>query len=236
MTKSEIEERIQRALREKRQGTTHVNTPYLYPTVETPANTYFFPQSSNIVVASETSSLSKLVAETREQMRKEQRAAKTTFNNIERNFYVRDWSLPTVSESFHHQLSADQQIDLSEVGSGVHDQLPLLKAAEPPMSNASSAPAAGNAPLPPPPEAVVVQRAPAAQLHHLAKRILEPEVYQRYVEPHLADMWLQYNEALRRRDDREARRVVLRGYFEVLKPLLYGALRMIVRWWMRAGG
>jgi hypothetical protein len=236
MTKNEIEERIQRALREKRQGATYVNAQYLSPTVETQATTYFFPQSGSIVVASETSSLSKLVAETREQMRNEQRAVKATFNSTGGNFYTGDWSLPTVSETFYHQLSADQQIDLPQVDSGVHDQLPLLKQAEPPKTNASPAPTAGNDPVPPTPEAVVIQRAPAAQLHHLAKRILEPEVYQRYVEPHLADMWLQYNEALRRRDDREARRVVLRGYFEVLKPLLYGALRMVVRWWMRAGG
>lgn len=71
MTKNEIEERIQRALREKRQGATYVNAQYLSPTVEIQATTYFFPQSSNIVVASETSSLSKPVAETREQMRNE---------------------------------------------------------------------------------------------------------------------------------------------------------------------
>ncbi|MBS0417034.1 MAG: hypothetical protein JSR66_04940 [Proteobacteria bacterium] len=235
MTKSEMQEQIQRALREKRQGTTYGYTSYLYPTVETQATTYFFPQSSSIVVASETSSLSKLVAETREQMRNEQRAAKVTLNDSGGNFYVGDWSLPTVSGTFYRQLSTDQPTGLSEVDSGVRDQLPLLKQTEPPMANASSAPAPGNVPLPLPPEAVVVQRAPAAQLHHLAKRILEPEVYQRYVEPHLADMWLQYNEALRRRDDREARRVVLRGYFEVLKPLLYGALRMLFRWWMRVG-
>ena len=236
MTKNEMEERIQRALREKRQGTTYVNTQYLCPTVETQATTYFFPQSSSIVVAAETSSLSKLVAETREQMRNEQRAAKATFNSSGGNFYTGDWSLPTVSETFNHHWSTDQQIDLPQVDSGVRDQLPLLKQAEPPKTNASPAPTAGNDPVPPPPEAVVIQRAPAAQLHYLAKRILEPEVYQRYVEPHLADMWLQYNEALRRRDEREARRVVLRGYFEVLKPLLYGALRMVVRWWLRARG
>lgn len=245
MTKSEVEERIQQALREKRQGTTCFPTQYPFLTGEVQANGYLIPQPSIIVRASETSSLSKLVAETREQMRNEQRgAAKVVFNNSGGNlgYYTGNWSLPATHESvFYHQLNADQQIDRSQVNTGVRDQLPLLKEeAEPAMVDESCTPAARNDPPPlapsVAPEVIVIQRAPAAQLHHLAKRILEPEVYRRYVEPHLADMWLQYNEALRRGNEREARRVVLRGYFEVLKPLLYGALRMAVRWWSRVGG
>lgn len=56
------------------------------------------------------------------------------------------------------------------------------------------------------------------------------------MESHLADMWYQYNQALSQGNEKEARRVVLRGYFEVLTPLLYGVLRTVIRLWLRSWG
>ena len=66
--------------------------------------------------------------------------------------------------------------------------------------------------------------------------VLTPEVYSRYVEPHLADIWFEYNRALNDGDNDAARRIVIRGHFEVLKPFLFGLVRMLVRFWFRTYG
>jgi hypothetical protein len=84
-----------------------------------------------------------------------------------------------------------------------------------------------------PPRVVVPERAPGARLHSLAKLLLTAEAYRRYVEPHLADVYLEYNQALLTGDVKAANRVVWRGYFEVVKPFAYGLLRSLFRYWLQ---
>jgi hypothetical protein len=93
------------------------------------------------------------------------------------------------------------------------------------------------APVAAPPAAThrqaIPERAPGAKLHSLAKLLLTAEAYRRYVEPHLADIYLEYNEALTAGDPKAAKRVVLRGYLEVLKPFAYGLVRSLFRLWLQ---
>jgi len=77
------------------------------------------------------------------------------------------------------------------------------------------------------------ERAPGAKLHSLAKFLLTAEAYRRYVEPHLADIYLEYNNALATGDIKAANRVVWRGYFEVVKPFAYGLARSLFRFWLQ---
>jgi hypothetical protein len=94
-----------------------------------------------------------------------------------------------------------------------------------------SAPAA--APTPAANKVVIPERAPGAKLHSLAKFLLTAEAYRRYVEPHLADIYLEYNNALTAGDVKAANRVVWRGYFEVVKPFAYGLARSLFRFWLQ---
>lgn len=75
-------------------------------------------------------------------------------------------------------------------------------------------------------------RAPVTRLHDFAKLVLPREAYERYVEPHLADIRLEYNRALEAGDSQGARRIVIRGYFGVVKPFLYGVVRSAVKAWL----
>jgi hypothetical protein len=79
----------------------------------------------------------------------------------------------------------------------------------------------------------IPERAPGAKLHSLAKFLLTAEAYRRYVEPHLADVYLEYNNALAAGDLKAANRVVWRGYFEVVKPFAYGIARSLFRFWLQ---
>jgi hypothetical protein len=83
------------------------------------------------------------------------------------------------------------------------------------------------------PRPIVPVRAPGARLHSLAKLLLTDEAYRRYVEPHLADVYLEYNQALSTGDVKAANRVVWRCYFEVAKPFVYGLLRSLFRYWLQ---
>lgn len=76
---------------------------------------------------------------------------------------------------------------------------------------------------------VTLERAPAGVIHAIAKRILTPELYARYVEPQFADMWHEYCLAIRSGDQTKARLVVRSGLWEVFKPLLYALIRSAFR-------
>jgi len=238
MTQTEVEARIRQVLREAQEGATISSSNGLL-SWSGHSVAYAVPQPPYIVTVPETSSLSKLVAETREQMRKERPVHQRWFYGtaVESSNLI-DWP-PSVghARTFFQEWESNRSIDLSRAAVGRREPLPPPQATKPLVSNTTPAATADTdtrSPPRSPHESIVIQRAPAAQLHHLAKRLLEPEVYQRYVEPHLADMWFQYNAALRQGNEREARRVVWRGYFEVLKPIFFAALRMALSWWLRA--
>jgi hypothetical protein len=63
----------------------------------------------------------------------------------------------------------------------------------------------------------------------LAKFLFTAEVYRRYVEPHLADIYLEYNDALAKGHAKVTKRVVWRGYFEVVKAFAHGLVRSLFR-------
>jgi hypothetical protein len=90
-------------------------------------------------------------------------------------------------------------------------------------------PKSSTGPTPIQAQATMPERAPGAKLHGLAKFLLTAEAYRRYVEPHLADIYLEYNDALAAGDVKAANRVVWRGYFEVVQPFAYGLVRPLFR-------
>jgi len=94
-------------------------------------------------------------------------------------------------------------------------------------------PKSSTVPTPIQAQATMPERAPGAKLHSLAKFLLTAEAYRRYVEPHLADIYLEYNDALAAGDVKAANRVVWRGYFEVVKPFAYGLVRSLFRFWLQ---
>ena len=83
---------------------------------------------------------------------------------------------------------------------------------------------------------VALERAPAAVVHAFARWILTPELYARYVEPQLADMWYEYYRAIRDGDQKRAKRVVRQGLWEVSKPLLFALIRSAYRVWKVVSG
>jgi hypothetical protein len=196
---------------------------------------------SLIETARETKDLHKLAADTREQMRREKlTTASFPIVPVGSNLAV----IPEVADSSYnwYHVVTEPKIDLSRVDSGYRARpafvveeksegsqkaMAHVEAPEttiqvhnvPRISNKSSV-------------AAPMDRVPATRLHDLAKLVLTRDAYERYVEPHLADIWLEYNRALETGDSKGARRIVMRGYFEVVKPFLYGVLRSAVKVWL----
>jgi hypothetical protein len=229
MNKREVDELIQRALKEK--DIAPIGCGFYPINPINPINTVTTGtvcQQTLIERAPDTKDLTMLVAQTREKMRREKQI-KVTFPVVAADSFIAGHYDAQVYDYSSTLIGSptNQGIDLSKASIEHKDQLPLLTDEKRVAStHPEPPPAPATQPVPP------VQRAPGARLHELAKAVLEPAAYRRYVEPHLADMWLEYNRALNAGNELEARRIVRRGYIEVLKPLLFGLLRTLLRLWM----
>ncbi len=59
----------------------------------------------------------------------------------------------------------------------------------------------------------------------MASKFLSSSAYNRYVGPHIADIYHEYYQALQKGDLREARKVVLWGYIRALSPVIAAIAR-----------
>jgi hypothetical protein len=210
MNRSVIEDLIQKESRKPASGTLVNLWPSYLPGVRT----------TLIEPVPETSDMAKLVAETRAKMKQEQAAS----------VYVPSNFIASVNPTPIQFDPPDMLFDLPQRAIAVE-----AKGVSATVSDSSAAkpkPLVGTAKSTPP-RVVVPERAPGARLHSLAKLLLTAEAYRRYVEPHLADVYLEYNQALLTGDVKAANRVVWRGYFEVVKPFAYGLLRSLFRYWLQ---
>jgi hypothetical protein len=168
-----------------------------------------------IVSVPETHDMAKLVAETRATMKLEEPAPIYTTANVAAWGH---WTVPAaqpdlIIEKSRHRVELETKIinaDVSHEAKSATVVKPISASALP-----------------------VPDRAPGAKLHTLARFLLTAEAYRRYVEPHLADIHLEYNNALRDGDIKGANRVVWRGYLEVIKPFAYGLVRSLFRLWLQ---
>jgi hypothetical protein len=177
-------------------------------------------RTSFIEQVPETHDMARLVADTRAKMKLE-KAAQT---------YV----MPDMINTFgtmgaHYQTSPDLIVEIQSGRVEIEAKVLPNTAAVTPADKTKSS----TAPTPTQTRATVPEQAPGAKLHNLAKLLLTAEAYRRYVEPHLADVYLEYNNALAAGDVKAANRVVWRGYFEVVKPFAYGLVRSLFRFWLQ---
>jgi hypothetical protein len=168
----------------------------------------------------ETHDMAKLVAETRAKMKQEEAASP----------YLTSSFIQSLNQTQVHFDPPDVQFGLPGRPVAAEIKIPSASTEEKAVEKTKSSPGATKSA-----ESVnLPERAPGAKLHSLAKLLLTTEAYRRYVEPHLADMYLEYNAALSAGDVKAAKRVVWRGYFEVVKPFAYGLLRSLFRFWLQS--
>ena len=85
----------------------------------------------------------------------------------------------------------------------------------------------GSISLPAPKRDIRIRKPPAHTLVSIASALLSASAYKRYVEPHIADIYHEYFEAISNDDEREAKKVVFWGYLRALWPLIAATARTI---------
>lgn len=71
---------------------------------------------------------------------------------------------------------------------------------------------------------------PGHRLNSLASMLLDKKNYKRYIYPHVADMHVEYFQALKDGDERKARFVVIMFYLRVLAPVVRAIFTSIKTW------
>jgi hypothetical protein len=170
----------------------------------------------------ETHDMAKLVADTRAKMKLEKAAPTYVMPD-----FINTFGTPTT----YGNPSLDFKVELP--GAQIVGEAKLVAQPADIQGSGKVKSAPTSTPTPMANKVAIPERAPGAKLHSLAKFLLTAEAYRRYVEPHLADVYLEYNNALAAGDLKAANRVVWRGYFEVVKPFAYGIARSLFRFWLQ---
>lgn len=196
--------------------------------------------ASPIRQAPGTTDLDKLVAETREQIRTEGEmqlgnyVAQPCLNTFVYSFPpVKEEPKIIVVESPRRWSRRDEaEVPIARETVGVEEAHASEVRHHPPAeSSTASAAACQQISSLEEVDTIALESAPAAVVHAIAKRILTPDLYARYVEPQFADMWHEYCIAIRNGEEKRARLVVRRGLWEVSKPLLFAIIRTAFRVW-----
>jgi hypothetical protein len=201
-----------------------------------------YPAAPLIKTAPETGSLSKLVEQTRESMRAERARRMSTVRNGGPVYFgssVVTFSLGGADDSIgvktpdlivreSYRRWEPQALPPTVEIHATQPAPEVQGTREPPkkIEISEREPAWSTSPGP------ILERAPAARLHAIAKKILTPDLYRRYVEPQVADMWHEYYAAIRAGNESAAKAVVRRGLIESLKPLAFALFRAALRLWV----
>lgn len=133
---------------------------------------------------------------------------------------------PTHTKDLNHPLSTPELLKTAQLGM---QQAALGKPGQE-EEGAESADADRDAPALPPPIAIAIEepRSPAHALETIGDWFFDKQAYDRYLKPHIADIYHNYYEALNRRDKRGARKAIIWGHLRALEPLLAAAWRTVV--------
>jgi hypothetical protein len=222
MNKRELDALIEEKLKSPTFSQSSVTTGFAAGSCVTTG--YLTPYRTTLIEpVPETRDMAKLVAETRAKMKLEKAAPAYVIPDVMNLF-----GTPTTYGQAPQDLILGSSVSRIVGEAKLVAQPADMKGSDEKKSSptASPSPAADN-------KVAIPERAPGARLHSLAKLLLTAEAYRRYVEPHLADVYLEYNNALAAGDIKAANRVVWRGYFEVVKPFAYGLARSLFRFWLQ---